>query len=100
VLFIVIRQMAAPNVLATDTLLKPQHSSAVYIVVRNISKQNYSYIKCPLGRENKKRNKKYKHENENERTTVIYCVGDGLNITHINCRYIVRLCNTTNGVMY
>jgi len=30
--------MAAPNVLATDTLLKPQHSGAVYIVVRNISK--------------------------------------------------------------
>jgi len=76
--------MAATKMLATDTLLKPQHSSAVYIVVRNISKQNYSYIKCPLGRENKKkRNKKYKHENENERTTVIYCVGDGLNSTHI-----------------
>jgi len=27
-------------------------------------------------------------------------VGDGLNSTHINCRYIVRLCNTSNGVMY
>ena len=26
------------------------------------------------------------HENENDRTTVIYCVSDGLNFTHIQWR--------------
>jgi len=35
-LFIVIRQMAEPNVLATDTLFKAQHSGAIYFVVRYI----------------------------------------------------------------
>ena len=82
--------MAAPNVLATDTLLKAQRRGAIYIVVRNISKAKLllvCYIKYPLERENKRRNRKYKHEKENDRTTVIYCVGDGLNITRINGRY-------------
>jgi len=35
-LFIVIRQMAAPNVFATDTLFIAQHSGAIYFVVRYI----------------------------------------------------------------
>ena len=40
------------------------------------------------------------HENENDLTTVIYCVCDGLNGTGTNSRHIVQLCNTSNGVMY
>jgi len=35
-LFIVIRQMVAPNVLSTGTLFKAQHSGAIYFVVRYI----------------------------------------------------------------
>ena len=89
--------MAAPNVLATDTLLKAQHSGAIYIVVRNISKAILVLYKISLRKRKQKRNKKYMHENENDRTTVIYCVCDGLNGTCINCQHIVRLCNTSNA---
>ena len=50
VIHIVIRQMAAPNVLDTDTLLKPQRSGAVYIVVRNISKAKLLLLKISLSK--------------------------------------------------
>ena len=40
--------MAAPNVLASYTLLKSQHSGAIYIAVRNISKAKLLLYKISL----------------------------------------------------
>jgi len=47
--------MAAPNVLASETLLKSQHSGAIYIVVRNISKVKLLLYKISLRKRKQKK---------------------------------------------